>query len=139
MLSYLWLSRKASFPFLQEIIPRGDILGRHSISTSPPCRARVWLRTAFAEKSGATAAQGRDARHGSDSAEKKNLKLCRRNALPKHTQELLFIINTNQGHIKDILMQEGAYRVFPLSLSPVAKSSCLVENAKRVDRGGQVE
>lgn len=58
MLLYLWLSRRASLPFLQEIIPRGDILGRHSISTSPPCRARVWLRTALDEKSGATAAQG---------------------------------------------------------------------------------
>lgn len=52
---YLWLSRRASFPFLQEIMPRGDILGLHSISTSPPCRARVWGFNWFWEKSGAMA------------------------------------------------------------------------------------
>lgn len=44
---YLWLSLKASFPFLQEITPRGDILGLHSIRTSPPCRARVWAFNKF--------------------------------------------------------------------------------------------
>lgn len=52
---YLWLSLKASFPFLQEITPRGDILGLHSIRTSPPCRARVWAFNKFWEKSGAMA------------------------------------------------------------------------------------
>lgn len=52
---YLWLSLSASLPFLQEITPRGDILGLHSIRTSPPCRARVWAFNKFWEKSGAMA------------------------------------------------------------------------------------
>lgn len=52
---YLWLSLKASFPFLHEITPRGDILGLHSMRTSPLCRARVWAFNKFWEKSGAMA------------------------------------------------------------------------------------
>ena len=52
---YLWFSLRASFPFLQEITPRGDILGLHSIRMSPPCRARVWAFNKFWEKSGAMA------------------------------------------------------------------------------------
>lgn len=52
---YLWLSLRASFPFLHEITPRGDILGLHSIRTSPPCRAKVWVFNKFWEKSGAMA------------------------------------------------------------------------------------
>lgn len=52
---YLWLSLRASFPFRHEIMPRGDILGLHSIRTSPPCRAKVWAFNKFWEKSGAIA------------------------------------------------------------------------------------
>ena len=52
---YLWLSLRASFPFLQEITPRGDILGLHSIRMSPPCRARVWAFNKLWAKSGAMA------------------------------------------------------------------------------------
>lgn len=36
-------------------MPRGDILGLHSIRMSPPCRARVWAFNKFWEKSGAIA------------------------------------------------------------------------------------
>jgi len=52
---YLGLSRRASFPFLHAITPRGDILGLHSIRTSPLCRAKVWAFNKFWEKSGAIA------------------------------------------------------------------------------------
>lgn len=59
---YLWLSLRASFPFLQEITPLGDILGLHSIRTSPPCRARVWAFNKLWEKSGAMADRKRGKR-----------------------------------------------------------------------------
>lgn len=61
--SYLWLSLRASFPFLQEITPRGDILGLHSIRTSPPWRASVWALSKFCEKSGAMAGEKRKERN----------------------------------------------------------------------------
>lgn len=66
---YLWFSLKASFPFLHEMMPRGDILGLHSIRTSPPCRARVWAFNRFWEKSGAMA----DGKSDMESKKKRNL------------------------------------------------------------------
>lgn len=52
---YLLLSRSGSLPFRQEITPQGDILGLHSMSTSPPTFTSVWLLSWLWEKSGATA------------------------------------------------------------------------------------
>lgn len=91
--TYLWLSLKASFPFLQEIIPRGDIRGLHSIRTSPPCRASVWALSKFWEKSGAIADERKE-RDGSilregeeDEKNRWGLINCRRKEM-RATQEM---------------------------------------------------
>ena len=52
---YLLLSRSGSAVFFQEMVPQGDILGLHSMSTSPPSFTSVWLLTGLEPKSGATA------------------------------------------------------------------------------------
>lgn len=46
-LYYLSLSLNGSLPFRHNTTPQGDILGLHSMSTSPPTFTSVWLFTWF--------------------------------------------------------------------------------------------